>query len=444
MATPSGQGGVAVVRVSGPRALAVAEAVAGPLPGPREAALRGFRDRGGETLDHGLVLVFPGPASYTGEDVVELQGHGSPAAVAAILEALCAAGARPAGPGEFTERAFLNGRLDLTQAEAVASLIEAETDGARRAAVRALTGEFGRRVNGLADRMMDLRARVEAFLDFPEDEDVPAEAPELGTEVRGFCAELNEIRRRVVAGARLGEGMRVVLIGPPNAGKSSLLNRLSGEEAAIVSAQAGTTRDVVRQRAVIGPRQAELLDTAGLRDGAEQDEIEAEGARRARVAAGQADLLLIVVEAGAKLDGELEARLEAQAPRPAVVVRNKIDQTGEEPGWVDGAGSRPHVSTAWVSAHSGAGIEVLRNGLETLVAGAAGEDAWAARRRHVEALDRADRDLQIAQAAAEHGGQEELVAEALRRCQEALGEITGRVSHEALLDRIFSGFCIGK
>ncbi|MBK5943587.1 MAG: tRNA uridine-5-carboxymethylaminomethyl(34) synthesis GTPase MnmE [Halorhodospira halophila] len=444
MATPSGQGGVAVVRVSGRRALAVAEAVAGPLPAAREAALRRFRDAAGEVLDQGLVLVFKAPASYTGEDVVELQGHGSPAAVGAILGALCAAGARPAGPGEFSERAFLNGRLDLTQAEAVASLIEAETDSARRAALRALSGAFGQRVDRLGERMLELRAHVEAFLDFPDDEDVPADPPELGREVRGLLGELEEIRRRASAGVRLGDGMRVVLIGPPNAGKSSLLNGLSGEEAAIVSGRAGTTRDVVRQRAVIGARRAELLDTAGLRRAEEQDEIEAEGARRARAAAAEADLLLVVVEAGGALDGELRERLEAQAPGPAVVVWNKIDETGEAPGWEEGGALGGHVSVARVSARTGAGMEAFRDGLESLVAGEAGDDAWAARQRHLDALDRAAGELEEALGAATRGGEEELVAEALRRAQSSLGEITGRVSHEALLDRIFSGFCIGK
>ncbi|MBK1729384.1 tRNA uridine-5-carboxymethylaminomethyl(34) synthesis GTPase MnmE [Halorhodospira halophila] len=444
MATPSGQGGVAVVRVSGSRALEVAEEVAGPLPAPREAGLRRFRDARGETLDHGLVLVFPGPGSYTGEDVVELQGHGSPAAVTAVLEALCAAGARPAGPGEFSERAFLNGRLDLTQAEAVASLIEAETDGARRAALRALSGAFGQRVDGLADRMIDLRALIEAFLDFPEDEDVPADPPELAAEIEALGSELAEIRRRAAAGVRFGEGIRVALVGPPNAGKSSLLNVLSGEEAAIVSAQAGTTRDVVRQWAALGSRHAELLDTAGLRDAEAQDEIEAEGARRARAAASEADLLLVVIEAGKTLDEELRARIAEQAPRPVVVIVNKIDASGDEAGWEGESEVGAHVRRARVSAHTGAGIEALRRGLAALVDREAGEDAWAARHRHIEALDRAGEELEEALVVARRGGQEELVAEALRRAQTALGEITGRVSHEALLGRIFSGFCIGK
>ncbi len=443
-ATPPGQGGVAVVRVSGPGALGVVAQVTGPLPPARRAALRAFRSAGGECIDQGLVLVLPAPGSYTGEDTVELQGHGSPAAVAATLDALCAAGARRAGPGEFSERAFLNGRIDLTQAEAVAALIEAETEGARRAALRSLEGSFGREVQAAADRLVELRALVEAFLDFPEDEDVPAAPPDLAAEVAGVVTTVREIRRRAEAGVRLGEGLRVALLGPPNAGKSSLLNALTGQEAAIVSATPGTTRDVVSQRAVIGARQAELLDTAGLRDAGEQDEIEQEGARRARASAADADLLLVVVEAGQEPTPEQQSLLAEQAPRPAVLVRSKVDAYGAAPGWQARSAWGGHVREAAVSAVTGAGMEALRDGLDELAAADAGEGAWAARQRHLEALDGALAELAQAAQAAQGDAHEELVAEALRRAQGQLGEITGQVHHEALLERIFSSFCIGK
>ncbi len=443
-ATPPGQGGVAVVRLSGPEGFGIAERVAGPLPPSRQAALRAFRGADGEHVDQGLVLAFPAPGSYTGEDTVELQGHGSPAAVAAILDALCAAGARRAGPGEFSERAFLNGRIDLTQAEAVAALIEAETEGARRAALRSLEGAFGREVQAAADRLAELRALVEAFLDFPEDEDAPAEPPDLAAEVDGVVATVQDIRRRAEAGARLGEGLRVALVGPPNAGKSSLLNALTGQDAAIVSAAPGTTRDVVSQRAVIGARGAELLDTAGLRDAGEQDEIEQEGARRARASAASAELLLVVVEAGQEPTEEQRSLLAEQAPRSAVLVYSKIDAHGGSPGWQQRSAWGPHVREARVSAMTGDGVEALRTGLDGLVTADVGEDAWAARQRHLDALDGALAELSRAAQAAQEGAHEELIAEALRRAQEQLGEITGQVSHEALLDRIFSGFCIGK
>ncbi|MFP4146310.1 MAG: tRNA uridine-5-carboxymethylaminomethyl(34) synthesis GTPase MnmE [Halorhodospira sp.] len=443
-ATPPGQGGVAVVRISGPAAFPISEQVAGPLPPARQAVLRRFRAADGETLDRGLVLAFPAPGSYTGEDTVELQGHGSPAAVAAVLEALGAAGARRAGPGEFSERAFLNGRIDLTQAEAVAALIEAETEGARRAALRSLEGAFGDEVEAVTGQLIELRARVEAFLDFPEDEDAPADPPDLMAEIANVRSTLLAIRQRAEAGVRLGEGLRAVLVGPPNAGKSSLLNALTGREAAIVSATPGTTRDVVSQRAVLGARQAELLDTAGLRAAGEQDEIEREGARRARASAADADLLLVVVEAGDALRAEHHQLLRAHAPRPAVLVRTKVDTCDTPAGWWEQTGWGGHVREAWVSAVTGAGMEALRTGLDTLVAEDAGEGAWAARQRHLEALDAALIELEGAAEAVQLGSQEEIVAEALRQAQERLGEVTGRVSHEALLDRIFSSFCIGK
>ena len=443
VATPPGRGGVAVIRLSGPEAHGIAESLVGALPPARQAAFRTFRDSKGDTLDAGIVLRFDAPASYTGEDTVELHGHGSPAATREILLALEAAGARPAGPGEFSERAFLNGRLDLTQAEAVRALIEAESEAARRAAVRSLEGRFGSEVAGIAERVEQARALLEATLDFPEDEETQ-EVTGLPERLRELQKGVEAVRKRAESGARLGGGLRMALVGQPNVGKSSLLNALSEEESAIVSEMAGTTRDVVKETMPWGGRDIVVADTAGLREGPEVGAVEREGARRAREQAGQADILLVVVDAGSGL-GEAERELlGAEAGRLDVVVFNRIDETGMASGWLSAADGRSGYPEARVSATRGEGIEALRRGVEALLEGEGSGEAWAARQWHVASLDQAAEQLERAVSALEVVGDQGLAAEHLREAHEALGEITGRVSHEALLDRIFSEFCIGK
>ncbi len=441
VATPPGQGGVAVVRVSGCQAISVAESVAGPVGPARKACLRGFYSPDGEKIDEGLMLAFPGPGSYTGEDVVELHAHGSTAVARALVRALCAQGARQAGPGEFSERAFLNGRLDLTQAEGVAALIEAESEGARRAGLRALEGEFGRRVRGLAERFRVIRAEAEAVLDFPDSEEVGLEEGSWREGLRTVKEELEDIRCRARAGARIRNGLRVALVGPPNAGKSSLLNAVSGRDAAIVTGVPGTTRDVLKETTWLGGQSVEVRDTAGLRQEGAGDEVEEEGIRRAREVAGESDVLVIVVEAGVGVSAEERALLERHKPRPAVVALNKVDEV--EGRW-PGEGRREGESEWWVtvSAARREGLDCLERVVAEAVQEGVGEDIWAAQERHLEVLDRVRHALEEADRVSD--GEVELVADALRRGHEALGEITGEVSDEAVLEEIFSRFCIGK
>ncbi len=436
-ATPPGTGGVAIIRVSGPAVAQVAEAVAGGLPEPRRAVLRRFRDAAGEVVDTGLVLYFPGPGSYTGEDVLELHGHGGPVVTDLVLGAVLAAGARPARPGEFTERAFLNGRLDLAQAEAVADLIEAGSAQAARSALRSLEGALSRRLEGVAAGLTELRAWVEAALDFAEEEiDFLAEGEAAGR-TGALLADLARVEAEAAAGRVLHDGLTVVLAGAPNAGKSSLLNVLAGRETAIVTHLPGTTRDVLREHLQVDGLPLHLVDTAGLREAA--DAIEAEGVRRARRELAAADRALVVVDDAADLDVPEEVRRSLPPELPFTVVHNKIDLTGRAPG-LEERGGVPHL---WLSARTGAGLERLREHLKATAGYVPGEGLFSARRRHLEALARARRHLESAQAAAASGAGE-LLAEDLRLAQQALGEITGEVAPDDLLGEIFSRFCIGK
>ncbi len=424
-ATGAGRAAVAVLRVSGPAAAAALTSLAGTPPAPRRASLRRLHDAAGEPLDQALVLWFPGPASYTGEDSAELHLHGGPAVLAAVAEALVAAGARPAEPGEFTRRAFLNGRLDLTEAEGVADLIEAETEAQRRQALRQASGALSRLVAGWSARLARLLARQEAFIEF-EDDDLPAGLDDaVATEAAALGAEMAAHLAEAPRGERLRDGLMVAIIGAPNAGKSSLLNALVGREAAIVSARAGTTRDVVEARLTLAGVPVTLADTAGLRDAT--DEIEAEGVRRARRRAEEADLVLAIFAA----DQPPDAVTLAAMPAGAVVVVNKADLA---PAGLPGALA--------VSALTGQGLEALRARLEAEAAALAGlgEQASLTRPRHVAAVRDALRWL------AELSGAPvpELRAEALRAALRALGRLTGQVGVEAVLDLVFSEFCIGK
>jgi tRNA modification GTPase len=437
-ATAPGRSGICVIRLSGPRAFELASVVAGPLPAPRRAALRILRDDAGEVLDRALVLAFPGPASFTGEDVVELHLHGSPVLASLLLRLLSSLGARAAGAGEFTRRAFMNGRIDLAQAEAVADLIASASAEAARAAMRSLEGEFSKGVRGLSDTVVRLRVRLEAGMDFPEEGVDEFSDLALAGELATLLAELEELRLCADRGRVLRDGLTLVIAGAPNAGKSSLLNRLAGYEAAIVTELPGTTRDLVREDILIDGMPLRIFDTAGLRQGA--DRIEAEGIRRAGDAMRQADLLLLVEDSSCAAAALSPPQLPAGIP--VLRILNKIDLTGADAGEaIDPAGQEQ----LRLSALTGEGVELLRARLKSFAGytGTAG-GAYSARGRHMESLERAARHLGAAQLQLQEGAAVELAAEELRLAHHALGEITGEFTTEDLLGKIFSEFCIGK
>ncbi|MBS7458964.1 tRNA uridine-5-carboxymethylaminomethyl(34) synthesis GTPase MnmE [Coralloluteibacterium stylophorae] len=437
IATPAGQGGVGVVRLSGPQAPAIAREVAGPLPPPRTVRYARFLDADGSILDDGLLLCFAAPASFTGEDVVELQAHGSPVALQQLVARCIGLGARAAGPGEFSERAFLNGKLDLAQTEAVADLIAASSVAAARAARRSLDGAFSTRAHALAESLTALRVWVEAAIDFPEEEiDFLADAA-LHARTDALQADVAALIADAERGRRLVDGLHVVIAGAPNAGKSSLLNALAGEERAIVTDIAGTTRDLVRENLRLAGTALTLVDTAGLRDTA--DAIEAEGVRRARAELERADLVLAVLDAEETAAGVLLREALRDVPR-VLWLHNKIDLSGRAAG----AEARSDGLHIWMSARTGAGLEHLIAEVQRITGlGDAADGAFSARARHVEALRRAD--AHVASAASHlRCGDGELAAEELRLAHDALGELTGRVSSDALLGRVFASFCIGK
>jgi tRNA modification GTPase len=440
VATAPGRGGVGIVRLSGPRAFAIAETLAGPLPPPRQAALRDFRDAGGEALDQGLLLLFPAPGSYTGEDVAELQGHGAPVVLDALVRAACAAGARPARPGEFSERAFLNGRMDLAQAEAVADLVNAATAQAARAAQRSLSGEFSALVRARVEELTQLRVFVEGALDF-SDEDVDWLGDgALRQRLDALLAGLRALLAQAAAGRRLREGMVVALAGQPNVGKSTLMNRLAGAEAAIVTDIPGTTRDVLRENVSLDGLPLTVVDTAGLRDS--DDPVERIGIERAWQALAHAELVLFLVDDRAGVtdaDRALLARLPAGAE--VAIVRNKCDLSRRAPA----RGEHDQRIELRLCAQTGAGVELLHAEIRRVAGLAeAGESTFSARTRHVDALRRALGYAEDAALRLREGANAELAAEELRLAQDALGEITGAVSSDDLLGRIFGQFCIGK
>lgn len=424
LATGAGRSAVAVMRLSGSGCAAVVESLAGPLPAARRASLRALR-HAGVTLDRALVLWFPAPGSYTGEDSAELHLHGGPAVLAAVAAALEALGARPAEPGEFTRRAFLHGRLDLTAAEGIADLIAAETEAQRRQALRQAEGGLARLHADWAKRLTRLLARQEAFIEF-EEEDLPADLDaRVEADAAALRAEMSALLAEGERGEKLREGLTIAILGAPNAGKSSLLNALAGRAAAIVSARAGTTRDVVEVRMILAGVPVTLADTAGLREAA--DDIEAEGVRRALARAETADLRLLVFAADAKPDA---ATLALRGP-DALLVLNKADI----------AAARMDEAMA-VSARTGFGLDALRTRLEEAATARAGltEVATLTRPRHRAALREAMEELDRLSSA----GLPELRAEALRAALRALSRLTGRVDVEHVLDLVFSEFCIGK
>lgn len=439
IATPPGRGGVGIVRVSGPAARQVAERLLGHCPAPRHASYGVFRDLEGQVLDEGIALFFANPHSFTGEDVLELQGHGGPVVLDGVLSAALAAGARPARPGEFSERAFLNGKLDLAQAEAVADLIEAGSREAARLALRSLQGAFSARIQALVDGLTALRTYVEASIDF-SDEDIDF-LSEGGVDERlaALSAQLAAVREAARQGAVMREGITVVIAGLPNAGKSSLLNVLSGREAAIVTEVPGTTRDVLREQISIDGVPLHVVDTAGLRESA--DRVEQEGIRRAWQELEKADRILLVVDDAIGVTDAERAILTRLPHIPVTVVRNKIDLSGQTPAVLEG----PLGSEVRLSARSGAGLDGLRSHLKHSVGWRdSTEGLFTARRRHLDALDRAAAHLARGAQVLRDFRAGELLAEELRLAQQALGEITGEVTSDDLLGRIFSSFCIGK
>jgi tRNA modification GTPase len=434
IATPPGRGGIGVVRISGGGARAIAKALCGIAPEPRRAQLTAFAGTDGAAIDRGLALFFAAPHSFTGEDVLELHAHGSPVVLDALIRRACELGARTARAGEFSERAFLNGKLDLSQAEAVADLIAARSEAQARAALRSLDGEFSRRADVLANLIVRLRVEIEAAIDFSDDAAESASKPVIERlfeeATHGLQALLDAARR----GARLTDGMHAVIVGEPNVGKSSLLNALAGNDRAIVTDIPGTTRDVLRESIVLDGVEFTLADTAGLRESA--DVVEGEGIRRARAELARADLVLRVVE-GAITTADLFDGTPPAAKR--IVIVNKIDLEGVPPS----RNERDGTIFIALSARTGEGLDLLRATLREAALGGERGGEFSARTRHVLALERADASLRRAQAALATATPE-LVAEDLLAAQHALGEIVGTFTSEDLLGAIFSTFCIGK
>lgn len=433
-ATPPGAGGVGIVRVSGPDAERIARSMLGRLPEARRATVVAMRNTDGELLDSGLALWFPAPASFTGEPVLELHGHGGPVVQSMLVDAAVGLGCRQADPGEFSKRAFLNDKLDLVQAEAIADLIGSGTAQAARAALRSLSGSFSAAVTTLQDRLINLRQHVEAAIDFPEEEIDFLSDEELRKKADACAQAFTSLQKEATVGRLLRDGYQVIIVGPPNAGKSSLLNLLSGQDTAIVTEIAGTTRDILREQIEIDGLAVELIDTAGLRS--DPGIVEAEGIKRARAAILTADAVLWVQDAS-DTDPEDHGE-ELPAEVPVLIVRNKIDKTGDVAGDVD-------EETINISAQSGAGIDALREHIRRLAGYKdLGEGAFTARRRHLDALDRAAKHFATGRRALDEHRAGEIFAEELRLAQHNLGEITGEFTSDDLLGRIFAEFCIGK
>jgi tRNA modification GTPase len=436
IATAHGRGSVGIIRLSGASLVSLANALLGKPLLPRQANYTVFLDERGETLDQGIALFFPAPHSYTGEDVLELQGHGGTAVLQLVLQRCLELGARLAEPGEFTKRAFLNGKLDLAQAESVADLIEATTSQAVRSAIRSLRGEFSDAIHQLVNELICLRMLVETMLDFPEEGLGTSDIALRDTQLDGLRDKLERIIGLAQQGSLLREGAHIVLVGQPNVGKSSLLNCLSGEEVALVSKTPGTTRDIIRQAIQIGGVPLHVIDTAGLRNSA--DEVEQMGIARARSAMQKADAVLILLEASQGL-GIREREISDELPPgiPHIYVFNKIDLLDLAPR----IEQKERDCCIYLSAKTGAGLDLLRDKLLELIGWHQEASVFMARERHVRALITAQSHLQRALKVT---GQAEILAEELRLTQEALNSITGEFTADDLLGEIFSRFCIGK
>ena len=440
IATPPGQGGVGIVRLSGPDTPAIARELLGHLPRPRHAGMHKFREADQTLIDAGLALYFEAPASFTGEHVLELHGHGGPVVMDLLLQRVLSLGARPARPGEFSERAYLHDKLDLAQAEAIADLIESGTAQAARAAMRSLQGDFSRQVAALIEALTRVRMYVEAALDFPEEEIDFLADDKLQQQLAELHANFDDMLARTRQGQVLRDGLTLVIAGRPNAGKSSLLNALSGSEAAIVTAIPGTTRDALREYIQIDGLPLHIIDTAGLH--ASEDPVEQAGMQRTRHALAQADRVLLVIDDQSGFtaaDADILDELPADVPHTRVF--NKVDLTGRVPGLCSNAA----VEAVALSAHSGAGLADLRQHLKHCVGYSEKTDGgFSARRRHLDALQRASQHVDVGIQQLVQQGAGELLAEELHQAQQVLGEITGAVSSDELLGRIFSSFCIGK
>ncbi|MCC6535169.1 MAG: tRNA uridine-5-carboxymethylaminomethyl(34) synthesis GTPase MnmE [Burkholderiales bacterium] len=435
IATSAGFGGIGIVRVSGAAVGAIMVGITGRTLAPRQASFCRFAGPAGALIDEGIGVFFPAPRSYTGEDVLELHGHGGPVVLDLVLRRCLSLGARAAEPGEFTQRAYLNGKLDLAQAEAVADLIAARTEQAARSAAQSMSGEFSRRVAAFQSELTALRVLLEATLDFPEEGIDYLQQANVDARLERVLAAVAEATRAGRMGRLLNEGLRVALIGPVNVGKSSLINALSGEDVALVTPHAGTTRDLVREQIQIGGIALQIVDTAGLRQAT--DPVEEAGIARTWEMAGKADVVVLVRDAlsGTELDPASLARIPAQAQR--LFVHNKIDLAGE-PARIEYRAGHPHV---WLSAKHGTGLELLRQALIDQCAGGSTEGAFSARARHIRALEQAFGCIEAARAVLPAV---ELAAEDLRNAQHALGEITGEMAADDLLGEIFTRFCIGK
>ena len=439
-ATPPGRGGIGIVRLSGSKTPEIAAVILGELPVARRATLARFADRNRETIDVGLALFFPAPHSYTGEHMLELQGHGGPLVIEALIVRIEELGARRALPGEFTQRAFLNDKLDLAQAEAICDLIDAGSSEAARAAMRSLQGEFSAMVHGLTEAVIELRTHVEAAIDFSDEDIDPLADRQMQERLNSVLQHFAAIEQSARQGRLLREGMTVVLAGAPNAGKSSLLNRLAGYDAAIVTPHPGTTRDVLREHIHIDGMPLHVLDTAGLR--ASDNAAEEEGIRRAHAEMSRADRVLFVIDAAEDAAADAYARARPQLPQgiPVTLVFNKSDLARGIP-LDDTVSGPPRIA---LSALTGVGLEMLRAHLKACMGYRSVDSGTvSARQRHLDALTRARRHVEQACALAERH-EAELVAQELRDSQQCLCEITGEFTAEDLLGRIFASFCVGK
>ncbi|WP_417445573.1 tRNA uridine-5-carboxymethylaminomethyl(34) synthesis GTPase MnmE [Kangiella sp.] len=443
IATPPGRGGVGIIRVSGKNATKIAEKILGRSIKVREATYLPFLDNSGHTLDQGIGILFKAPNSFTGEDVLELQGHGGPVILDMVLKEVLAAGARIARPGEFSERAFLNDKLDLAQAEAIADLIESTSEQAARSAMRSLQGEFSNKVNQLVESLIHLRIYVEAAIDFPEEEIDFLSDGKVQTDLYAIINDVKKLKEEAQQGTILREGMTVVIAGKPNAGKSSLLNALAGKESAIVTEIAGTTRDVLREHIHIDGLPIHIIDTAGLRDS--EDTVEKIGIERAWQEIEKADQIILVADAGETqnfIPHEIDPDFTKfeQFKNKLLIVANKIDLTDTL-----SISDNTKYKVLPLSAKTGVGIDELKKTLKDIVGfKQTSEGSFIARRRHLDAIDRALQSCENGKQQLEvyHAG--ELLADELRQAQNALSEITGEFSADDLLGRIFSSFCIGK
>jgi tRNA modification GTPase len=442
-ATPPGRGGVGIIRIAGPQVPHIAKILLGKIPEPRCATFTAFRDENNSILDQGVALYFAAPNSFTGDDVLELQGHGGPVILDCLLKRILQLGARQAQPGEFSARAFLNDKIDLTQAEAIADLIDASSEQAARAAMRSLQGVFSQRIQQFVEALIQLRIYVEAALDFPEEEIDFLSDGKIAKQLATILNELIQVQTTARQGVLLRDGMTVVIAGKPNAGKSSLLNSLSGQERAIVTDIPGTTRDILREQIQIDGLPLHIIDTAGLRHS--DDKVEQEGVRRALAEINKADKILLVVDATHTNCTDhselLKEFFPAEIKKSITIMRNKIDLLNE----TSTTQQQQNTTVISISAKTGDGLDLLRQHLKQSVGYTANiEGGFTARRRHLHALETAQQHLLKGQELLTVQRAGELLAEELQLAQRALSEITGEFRSDDLLGRIFSSFCVGK